>query len=150
MLLQEREIDLPVVPSRAHLIDYFRHRVEDLLPPAEIPVRFVVTRTEDFGYHCELGTLAGLEQGPCEPPDSIFDFVPRNSQNCEQFNIVLLVPTGVGAEIGGHAGDAGPVARLLASACDTLITHPNVVNASDINELPDNGLYVEGGAPQVS
>jgi len=28
--------------------------------------------------------------------------------------------------------------------CDCLITHPNVVNASDINELPDNALYVEG------
>jgi hypothetical protein len=28
--------------------------------------------------------------------------------------------------------------------CDTLITHPNVVNASDINEIPENGLYVEG------
>jgi hypothetical protein len=33
---------------------------------------------------------------------------------------------------------------LLAGACDKLITHPNVVNASDINELPENGLYVEG------
>ena len=32
----------------------------------------------------------------------------------------------------------------MAGACDTLITHPNVVNAADINELPENGLYVEG------
>src|SRR5205814_5580574 len=60
------------------------------------------------------------------------------------YTVALIVPTGVGAEIGGHAGDAGPVARLLAGACDRLITHPNVVNASDINELPENGLYVEG------
>ena len=42
-----------------------------------------------------------------------------------------------------------PVTRLrsrslLASVCDTLITHPNVVNASDLNEMPANGLYVEG------
>ena len=56
----------------------------------------------------------------------------------------MLVPTGIGAAIGGHAGDATPVARLLASICDRLVTHPNVVNASDINELPENGLYVEG------
>ena len=34
--------------------------------------------------------------------------------------------------------------KLLASVCDTLITHPNVVNASDIIEIPDNALYVEG------
>ena len=39
-----------------------------------------------------------------------------------------------------------PSAQLLASVCDTLITHPNVVNASDINEMPANSLYVEGGA----
>jgi len=37
-----------------------------------------------------------------------------------------------------------PVAALLASVCDTLITHPNVVNASDIIDLPPNALYVEG------
>jgi len=57
---------------------------------------------------------------------------------------VLIIPTGVGAEIGGHAGDANPVAKLLAACCDTLITHPNVLNASDINEMEDNVLYVEG------
>ena len=59
-------------------------------------------------------------------------------------NIVLIVPTGIGAEIGGHAGDANPVCKLMASLCDTLVTHPNVVNASDINEMPDNVWYVEG------
>ena len=59
-------------------------------------------------------------------------------------NIVLIVPTGIGAQIGGHAGDANPVCKLLASLSDTLVTHPNVVNASDINEMPDNVFYVEG------
>jgi hypothetical protein len=59
-------------------------------------------------------------------------------------NVVLIVPTGIGAEIGGHAGDANPVAKLIGKCCDTLITHPNVVNASDINEMPENTLYVEG------
>jgi len=57
---------------------------------------------------------------------------------------VLIIPTGIGATIGGHAGDANPVCKLLAGCCDTLITHPNVVNASDINEMPENVLYVEG------
>ena len=59
-------------------------------------------------------------------------------------NTVFIVPTGVGAEIGGHAGDATPAAKLLASVSDILITHPNVVNASDINEMTENTLYVEG------
>lgn len=59
-------------------------------------------------------------------------------------NTVLIIPTGIGAEIGGHAGDGNPVAKLLASVSDTLITHPNVLNASDINEMTENTLYVEG------
>lgn len=59
-------------------------------------------------------------------------------------NTVLIIPTGIGAEIGGHAGDANPVAKLLGSVSNQLILHPNVVNASDINEMPSNALYVEG------
>ncbi len=59
-------------------------------------------------------------------------------------NVVMIIPTGIGCEIGGHAGDATPAARLLGSVCDKLILHPNVVNASDINEMPGNALYVEG------
>lgn len=59
-------------------------------------------------------------------------------------NVVFIVPTGIGAEIGGHAGDSTPAAKLIASVCDKLFIHPNVVNASDINEMTENMLYVEG------
>lgn len=59
-------------------------------------------------------------------------------------NVVMIIPTGLGCEIGGHAGDANPAAKLLGAVCDNLILHPNVVNASDINEMPGNALYVEG------
>jgi len=59
-------------------------------------------------------------------------------------NAVMIIPTGIGCAIGGHAGDATPAAKLLAACCDKLILHPNVVNASDINEMPANALYVEG------
>jgi len=59
-------------------------------------------------------------------------------------NVVMIIPTGIGAEIGGHAGDGTPAAKLLASVCDNLITHPNVVNGSDLNEMAENTLYVEG------
>ena len=59
-------------------------------------------------------------------------------------NAVMIIPTGIGCEIGGHAGDASPSARLLASACDNLIIHPNVINASDIAEITNNMWYVEG------
>lgn len=39
------------------------------------------------------------------------------------------MPTGVGAAIGGYAGDALPVARALSSVVDCLISHPNVCTA---------------------
>ena len=76
--------------------------------------------------------------------ESIFSFKKREYENNKNFNAMLLVPTGIGAELGGHSGDAGPVARLISANCDNLITHPNVVNVADINELPENALYVEG------
>lgn len=60
------------------------------------------------------------------------------------FTAVMVVPTGIGAVTGGHAGDATWAARLLGQACDRLIVHPNVVNAADYNEMPANALYVEG------
>lgn len=59
-------------------------------------------------------------------------------------NGIFIIPTGIGCEIGGHAGDANPAVKLIASTCDKLIVNPNAVNASDINEMPDNALYVEG------
>ena len=59
-------------------------------------------------------------------------------------NVVMIIPTGIGCEIGGHCGDGNAPARLLGACCDNLVLHPNVVNASDLNEMPENALYVEG------
>ncbi|MFA5424184.1 MAG: DUF3326 domain-containing protein [Phycisphaerae bacterium] len=144
MLLIQKEIEIPTYMGSDSLIDYFRESVEKHLGKNEIPVRFAVIESNSDGYRCELGVLSDLAEIPAETPSSIFDFNKREVENTNSFNAVMIVPTGIGCEIGGHAGDAGPAARLLAGACDTLITHPNVVNASDINELPENGLYVEG------
>ena len=77
-------------------------------------------------------------------PTSVFDFRRRTCERTNAFNAVMLIPTGVDCAIGGHAGDATPAARLLASLCDNLVLHPNVVNASDVNEQTENCLYVEG------
>jgi len=60
------------------------------------------------------------------------------------FNVAMVVPTGVGAQIGGYGGDATKAMCLIASTCDTLITHPNVANAAAFQNLPENALYVEG------
>ena len=60
------------------------------------------------------------------------------------FVAAMIIPTGVGASIGGFAGDATPYLNLLASVTDVLITHPNVANAAVFQKLPENTLYVEG------
>jgi hypothetical protein len=144
MIVVERDFHVPCIPGHRGLLSYFSDVVRSEVRPHELPVRFVVTATENGQYHCELGVLQGTDTLTRTLPPSIFEFKRRPVESIDKFNVVMLVPTGVGAEIGGHAGDAGSAARLLAGACDQLITHPNVVNASDINELPENGLYVEG------
>lgn len=60
------------------------------------------------------------------------------------YTAVLVVPTGVGAAIGGYAGDALPVARVMAAVVDRLITHPNVMNGAQLYWPLPNALYVEG------
>ncbi|KAK9095119.1 hypothetical protein Scep_026588 [Stephania cephalantha] len=62
------------------------------------------------------------------------------------YTSVAIVPTGVGASIGGFAGDALPVARALAAVVDCLISHPNVLNAAMLYWPMPNALYVEGYA----
>jgi hypothetical protein len=140
----EQQITIPASLGHRNLIGQIQNAVESRLENAAAPVRFAITRMDDAEYQCDIGTLNGLDVGGVENLQSIFRFVPRKFERTDAFNAVFLVPTGMGAEIGGHAGDATPVARVLGAACDRLITHPNVVNASDLNEMPENALYVEG------
>ena len=64
--------------------------------------------------------------------------------NQRPYTVVLIVPTGVGAAIGGYAGDALPVARAIAQVADRLITHPNVLNGAALYWPLPNAFYVEG------
>ena len=57
---------------------------------------------------------------------------------------LMVVPTGIGCEIGGYAGDALPSARLLAAASGCLITHPNVMNGAALYWSDPRIHYVEG------
>ena len=109
-----------------------------------VPIRFAITHTSKDWHRCELGVIDGGAPYINGKSIDLFEFRKRKLENPNSFNIVMLLPTGVGAELGGHAGDATPAARLLAEVSDRLILHPNVVNASDLNEMPGNALYVEG------
>ena len=59
---------------------------------------------------------------------------------------LLVIPTGIGCEQGGYAGDGLPVARLLAAASGCLITHPNVMNGAALYWSDPRIHYVEGSA----
>ncbi|MCZ6672443.1 MAG: DUF3326 domain-containing protein [Verrucomicrobia bacterium] len=144
IFLSEKEFDIPAAPRHRDLLSHIPQALKFRLADDAFPVRFVITRSDREHYHCEVGALTGIENLGFERPEPIFRFVRRSVERTDTFNAVFLVPTGIGAEIGGHAGDAMPVARLLAEACDVLVTHPNVLNASDINETPANAFYVEG------
>ena len=140
MRLFERELTQTATDGRIGPLEDIGRMVARQVRDDQTPIRFAVTESSRNSFRYEVGIL----EGSGTAGTSMFDLHPRRYEDASAFNAVLVVPTGIGAEIGGHAGDATPVARLLASVCDTLITHPNVVNASDLNEMPANGLYVEG------
>jgi hypothetical protein len=108
------------------------------------PLRVAVTGKTRSGQQCEIEAVEPKIYGSDDSEASIFDYRQRRLARTNAFNAVMLIPTGVDCAIGGHAGDATPAARLLASVCDQLVLHPNVVNASDVNEQTESCLYVEG------
>ncbi len=136
LLVSEHQI---LVPRPSSLLQ-LGESVSYALPHGFLPVRFVVSKSDEAGWSCEVGGISGVDLDL----ESIFEFRRRNVENHNLFTTALLIPTGVGAEVGGHAGDGGPVAKLVGQVTDRLVLHPNVVNGSDINEMPTNAYYVEG------
>ena len=55
----------------------------------------------------------------------------------------FIVPTGIGASIGGYAGDASQYAAKFSEISE-LIVNPNVVNAGCFSGINKNMFYVEG------
>lgn len=143
MFIHEQAFDIPVRPGHRGLIPYLDQEVARRSEDGA-PIRFAISGTTPEVYRCETGVFADLDARRRERLSSIFRLRRRTVDNTEEFNTVFLVPTGIGSTIGGHAGDANPAATLLASVSDRLITHPNVVNASDVIDLPPNAMYVEG------
>ncbi|NOX96419.1 MAG: DUF3326 domain-containing protein [Alphaproteobacteria bacterium] len=144
MRIIEKTITIPAWDRDSGLLDHFGAGLGFHLKDNEIPIRLAVTDQDENHLNCEIGVITDAPSHIARRAADLFEFRKRQVESVEKFNAVLLVPTGIGAEIGGHAGDATAVARMVAESCDELVLHPNVVNASDINELPDNALYVEG------
>lgn len=116
------------------------------LPKNKYPLRFSIVDVSDGGIAIEATTLKFSSAHPYARRLSTVEvFEPRKKAfHCRPFGVVQIIPTGIRCEFGGFAGDASPVTNLLASAADFLVTHPNAVNASELNEMADNILYVEG------
>lgn len=145
MQIVEKRISVPR-EYRSDPVSHFASHVLSAVTAGETPIRLAVAESNPSSYVCSVGVVSGDE---CNLPIhdwQLFAFRRRALERCEKFTAVMIVPTGVGAEIGGHAGDATAAARVLASACDRVVVHPNIVNGSDINEMPENALYVEGSS----
>jgi len=144
MKIFETELTIPAICHADDPLQAARAHVADALGPGREPIRFVVSASNEEACDCEVGLIDGATEAERAQLGSIFAFHRRGAENTAQFNVAFLVPTGIGCSIGGHAGDATPVVRAIAQLCDHVILHPNVVNASDVNEMPNNALYVEG------
>lgn len=57
--------------------------------------------------------------------------------------IALSIPTGVGADIGGYAGDFGYIARKFSRHFYTIV-NPNAVNGGILSAINSNMAYLEG------
>ena len=108
------------------------------------PIRFSIVDA-DRSRMCIEVAVARFAPGEGYAAE-LAEFEPplRKTYQATPFAVAQIVPTGIRCEIGGYAGDATPATNLLAAAADFVVTHPNAVNASDINEMAPNVLYVEG------
>ena len=147
MRFLEKEICIRKPHNGKDILFYLEKEITSVLTKEGLlPLRIAITDSSGPSYKCEVGVLDDERNSNFEEAKLLFEFEKRKFENNKTFNVVFLVPTGIGCEIGGHAGDATPIARLLSSSCNNFITHPNVLNASDINEMPENCLYVEGSS----
>jgi hypothetical protein len=144
MKIYESELQIPAFSGEGSPLDHVTKSVVANLPPDVVPVRFVISKSDSQNYQCEVGVMGEATEAERERFGSIFEFRKRTVEDTSSFNVAFIVPTGIGSTIGGHAGDSTPAAQLIGAVCDRIILHPNVVNASDINEMPANAFYVEG------
>ena len=143
MHITEKSIEFQNEWRSGEIFGELASKVNSNIGTAERPIRFAVTRSDAGTIQCEIGVIKNSLNARYVPAP-LFEYRQRKFEKTDKFNAVLIIPTGVGAEIGGHAGDATAVSRMMAEIVDTLVLHPNVVNASDINEMAAGCLYVEG------
>lgn len=105
-----------------------------------IKLNLIKTTKEDLYFNVVyLNDFEGYINDPFVPnTETPYRGVSTQDTSC------LIIPTGIGARLGGYAGDANPLAKFFAASSTYLITHPNVVNGAVLSDLPQNIIYTEG------
>jgi hypothetical protein len=145
MRLENRTIQVPLAGEGMWLSKLSRAVVRELGHGA-YPLRVSIADVREPSALAEV-TVLSLSDAEAKQHgiDGAALLAPRRKEwQAGPFAVINVVPTGVRCEFGGYAGDACPATNLLASAADVLITHPNAVNASELNEMAPGVLYVEG------
>jgi hypothetical protein len=145
MRLENRTIHVSLAGEGMWLSALSRAVVREL-GQGEYPLRLSIAQVRDAAALIEVTVLSLSDaEARRHAIDGAALLSPRQKEyQAGPFAVVNVVPTGVRCEFGGYAGDACPATNLLASAADVLITHPNAVNASELNEMASSVLYVEG------
>lgn len=145
MKLENRTIHVPLA-GQGMWLSVLSRAVAHELGQGAYPLRLSIAEVRERTALVEV-TILSLSDDEARRHEidgaALFDPRPKAYQ-AGSFAVVQVVPTGVRCEIGGYAGDACPATNLLAAAADVLITHPNAVNASELNEMAPGVLYVEG------
>lgn len=136
--LRPERLVVPAPRTRVSLL-------QDLLPP-DLSARSTTLHVAVTACDAEVWQIETLEAGPgLELPPLPPPSAPSSPAETTPWTITLALPTGLGLETGGYAGDGTPAARLLAGLADRFVTHPNVVNAAALNWAPRGTAYTEGG-----
>lgn len=139
-LLRSNLIELEV-PEKFNWNNLYSLLVSKIDFDPETIIKLNLVRTSKNRLYFYILGIDGLNAKVLNP------FSPKEYSNTkinnENIN-VLIIPTGVGASIGGYAGDANPLAKLFSYDSEFLLTHPNILNAAVLTDIPPNALYLEG------
>ena len=126
-----------VIPKNRNIENYILlNEVNDMEEWRSVVLRYAIVDVSD---KCVTVDASILENEFRLENDHDIPLTPNN-----KFNVVMVIPTGVRADVGGYIADGTPVTNVLASIADKVITHPNVLNGSFLNYGANNVLYVEG------
>lgn len=126
------------IPADCEPLDWIARRVRNDRDERAV-LRWGLLRINGRRALVEIAVLSGA--GSAAPlPDSgaATSRAPRDG-----VHVAVVIPTGVGASVGGYVGDAGPIVRVLEEVADTVIVHPNVVNGADFYGAKTSH-YVDG------